>query len=66
MTSCKILQLDTRKRRAASDLAAAELPAYSAMTADGVMTLPTERRQAEIVDGEELRERRRLREAGRR
>jgi hypothetical protein len=59
--SCKILRLDPCKaRRVHPEM---ELPAYSAMTADGVMSFPVERRQAEVVDWEELCERRRQREA---
>lgn len=61
---CQILRLDPRKRRSAP--AETALPAYSAMSADGVMAFPAQRREAEIVECEEMRERRRLREAGRR
>jgi len=62
--SCQILRLDPSKRRSAP--AQTELPAYSAMTADGVMAFPAQRRQAEVVECEEMEQRRRLREAGRR
>jgi hypothetical protein len=60
MNNCQVLPLDARKRRRAAQ--ETELPAYSAMTADGVMVLPVERRQAEVVDCDELRERRLMRE----
>lgn len=64
MVSGQILRLDPRKRR--GDARETALPAYSAMTADGVMAFPAQRRQAEVVECEEVEERRRLREARRR
>jgi hypothetical protein len=64
MVSCQILRLDPSKRR--GDAGETALPAYSAMTADGVMVLPAQRRQAEVVECEEVEQRRRRREAARR
>jgi hypothetical protein len=61
MNSCQILPLDPRKRRKTQQ---EELPCLSAMSTDGVMYLPPERRQADIHDYEEMHERRQRRAGG--
>lgn len=60
MNKCSVLPLDPGKRR---PVRRDEPPAWSAMMADGVMAFPAERTQAAIHDCEELRERRRQRQA---
>jgi hypothetical protein len=62
MNGCKILRLDSARRRQAPPQ---EPPACSAMISDGVMHFPVERRQAEVHDCDEMHERRRQRQAAR-
>lgn len=61
MNGCKILRLDPARR---CKPATAEPPALSAMTSDGVMHFPVERREAEVHDCDEMRQRRRQRQSG--
>ena len=61
MNVCKILRFDpARRRQHLPD----EPPALSAMSSDGVMYLPAERRQADVHDCDEMLERRHERQSG--
>ena len=62
MNGCKILRLDPARQRKAT---VKDPPAHSAMTSDGVMHFPVERREADVHDCDEMHERRRQRQAGR-